>query len=246
MFKPIPDWLLAHGPRCWLSAAQASKLRERRLSCGRVIIATYQGTPRLRCSRLCQARTSRQPRLLQLCVNPILSIVSVEGSCAMRLGSQSLSANHTCGQKPILSRATAPQRFHSAVSKPLNKHDARLCGVFERQWRVSAVQSKVSCLLLYQKCSTQLLFMSKLTGMSDLQESTVALVDRTAEAAEDVIDQLPSNSQLQSAANTVLEAVEEVVMPNHLAQKRLQRKQQKARSVVGIACRYKNGAATGA
>lgn len=57
----------------------------------------------------------------------------------------------------------------------------------------------------------------------------MALVDRTADAAEEAIEQLPSNSQLQNAASSVLEAVEEVVAPNHLAQKRLQRKQQKAR-----------------
>ena len=63
----------------------------------------------------------------------------------------------------------------------------------------------------------------------------MALVDKTADAAEDAIQQLP-NTQLQMAATSVLEAVEEVVTPDHLAQKRLQRKQQKARYTIQGAC----------
>ncbi len=48
-------------------------------------------------------------------------------------------------------------------------------------------------------------------------------------ALEDVVDQLPSTSQLQRSATAVVDVVEEVVAPKQLAEKRLKRKQQKAR-----------------
>ena len=64
----------------------------------------------------------------------------------------------------------------------------------------------------------------------------MALVDKTVEAAEDAISQLASERQLRQVATSVLEAVEEVVTPEHLAQKRLQRKQRKARCGAHILC----------
>ena len=46
---------------------------------------------------------------------------------------------------------------------------------------------------------------------------------------DDAIDMLPNDSQLQRNAVKAVEAVEEVISPKLLAEKRLKRKQQKAR-----------------
>lgn len=59
--------------------------------------------------------------------------------------------------------------------------------------------------------------------------TSAAAVDEVVTALEDVVDQLPSTSQLQRSATAVVDVVEEVVAPKHLAEKRLKRKQQKAR-----------------
>ena len=60
-----------------------------------------------------------------------------------------------------------------------------------------------------------------------LQKSgATAVVEKAVSAAEHAVDQLPSSSEIQRNA---LEAVEELVQPEQLAQKRLKRKQQKAR-----------------
>ena len=60
-----------------------------------------------------------------------------------------------------------------------------------------------------------------------LQKSgTAVVVEEAVSAVEDAVDQMPSPSELQRNA---IEAVEELVQPEQLAQKRLKRKQQKAR-----------------
>lgn len=56
-----------------------------------------------------------------------------------------------------------------------------------------------------------------------------AVVDEAVTVLEDAVDQLPSTSQLKTSASMVVDAVEEVVSPEHLAAKRLKRKQKKAR-----------------
>ena len=63
-----------------------------------------------------------------------------------------------------------------------------------------------------------------------MQQSSTTVLEDAVTVVEDAVDQLPSDSQLQRNAVKAMEAVEEVISPSHLAEKRLQRKQRKARS----------------
>ena len=77
-----------------------------------------------------------------------------------------------------------------------------------------------------------------------MQESSVTTaINQSMEAADNAVDQLPHDSQAHKAATSVLEAVEDVVVPEHLVQKRLKRKQQKARYVQLSCCDCKFGCA---
>ena len=55
-------------------------------------------------------------------------------------------------------------------------------------------------------------------------------MEEAVTAVGDVVDQLPG-SELQRNAVKIVEAVEEIVLPEQLAEKRLKRKQQRARYV---------------
>lgn len=58
--------------------------------------------------------------------------------------------------------------------------------------------------------------------------TATAVVEEAVTAVGDVVDQLPG-SELQRNAVKIVEAVEEIVLPEQLAEKRLKRKQQRAR-----------------
>ena len=63
-----------------------------------------------------------------------------------------------------------------------------------------------------------------------LQLSSATVIEDAVTAVEDVVERLPDDFQLQQNVSKAVEAVEEIVAPKHLAEKRLKRKQQKARS----------------
>ena len=65
-----------------------------------------------------------------------------------------------------------------------------------------------------------------------LQQVGTAVIEDALTAVEGAVEQLPNESQLQRNAVTAVEAIEEVISPQHLAEKRLKRKQQKARYAV--------------
>ena len=62
------------------------------------------------------------------------------------------------------------------------------------------------------------------------QESAVTTaVEHTLNAADKAANQLPSNSPVHNAATSVLDVMEEIVAPEQALQKRVKRKQEKAR-----------------
>lgn len=62
-----------------------------------------------------------------------------------------------------------------------------------------------------------------------LQQVSSTIVEDAVTAVEDAVERLPEDFHLQQNAVKAVEVVEEIVAPQQLAEKRLQRKQQKAR-----------------
>lgn len=62
-----------------------------------------------------------------------------------------------------------------------------------------------------------------------LQQASSTIVEDAVTAVEDVVERLPDDFQLQQNAVKAVEVVEEIIAPRQLAEKQLQRKQQKAR-----------------
>lgn len=67
-----------------------------------------------------------------------------------------------------------------------------------------------------------------------LQHASSTVVEDAVTAVEDVVERLPDDFDLQQNAVKAVEVVEEIVSPHQLAQKRLKRKQQKARLALHI------------
>lgn len=76
-------------------------------------------------------------------------------------------------------------------------------------------------------------YLSAATCLSDqhvcLQLSSTTVVQDAVTVVEDVVDRLPDDFRLQQNVVKAVEAVEEIVAPKQLAEKRLKRKQEKAR-----------------
>lgn len=65
-----------------------------------------------------------------------------------------------------------------------------------------------------------------------MQHASSTVVEDAVTAVEDVVERLPDDYHLQQNASKAVEVVEEIILPQHLAQKRLMRKQQKSRLVL--------------
>ena len=64
-----------------------------------------------------------------------------------------------------------------------------------------------------------------------MQYAGSTVVEDAVTAVEDVVERLPDDFHLQQNVTKAVEAVEEIISPHQLAEKRLKRKQRKARSI---------------